>query len=99
MGRFLARLTLPEVRAETHAAKVNLVCHSLGGLDCRYVASPAGLVWDADDVDAKEVAEMSQIPVNTVYSRLRLARAAIVAAIGAALTLFGLVHSPFPVRR
>ena len=26
----------------------------------------------------------------------RLARAAIVAAIGAALTLFGLVHSPFP---
>ncbi|MFO0669898.1 MAG: hypothetical protein U0235_09780 [Polyangiaceae bacterium] len=47
---------IQEVRAETHAAKVNLVCHSLGGLDCRYVASPAGLVWDADDVDAKEVA-------------------------------------------
>ncbi len=27
------------VLAETHAAKVNLICHSQGGFDCRYVAS------------------------------------------------------------
>lgn len=37
-----------EVRAKTGAAKVNLVCHSLGGLDCRYVASAGGLHWDLD---------------------------------------------------
>jgi triacylglycerol lipase len=29
--------------AETGAAKVNLVCFSMGGLDCRYLVSPAGL--------------------------------------------------------
>jgi triacylglycerol lipase len=39
---------IEEVRKATGAAKVNLVCHSLGGLDCRYVASPNGLRWDID---------------------------------------------------
>ena len=34
---------IDEILAETRAAKVNLLCHSLGGLDCRYVASPGGL--------------------------------------------------------
>ncbi len=37
---------IKEVLGETQATKVNLVCHSLGGLDCRYVASPGGLRWD-----------------------------------------------------
>jgi triacylglycerol lipase len=37
------RARIDEILAETHAEKVNLVCHSLGGLDCRYVASPGGL--------------------------------------------------------
>jgi triacylglycerol lipase len=32
-----------EVLAQTGAAKVNLICHSLGGLDCRYLVSIAGL--------------------------------------------------------
>ncbi len=32
-----------EVLASSGAARVNLVCHSLGGLDCRYLASPGGL--------------------------------------------------------
>jgi triacylglycerol lipase len=34
------------VRRETSAARVNLICHSLGGLDCRYVVSPGGLAWE-----------------------------------------------------
>lgn len=37
---------IAEVRAETGAPKVNLVCHSLGGLDCRYLVSPNGLAAD-----------------------------------------------------
>lgn len=37
---------IEEVRTSTGAARVNLVCHSLGGLDCRYVASPNGLALD-----------------------------------------------------
>ncbi|MBL8952183.1 MAG: hypothetical protein JNK82_15480 [Myxococcaceae bacterium] len=31
----------------THADKVNLVCHSLGGLDCRWLVSPGGFALDA----------------------------------------------------
>ena len=34
---------IQEVRTATGAAKVNLICHSLGGLDCRYLVSPGGL--------------------------------------------------------
>ena len=37
-----------EVLEESGAEKVNLVCHSLGGLDCRYLVSPGGLHWDVD---------------------------------------------------
>jgi triacylglycerol lipase len=37
---------IEEVRRETSAARVNLICHSLGGLDCRYVVSPGGLAWE-----------------------------------------------------
>ncbi|MFO0726354.1 MAG: hypothetical protein U1E65_21390 [Myxococcota bacterium] len=37
---------IQEVRQQTQAPKVNLICHSLGGLDCRYLASPAGLSED-----------------------------------------------------
>jgi triacylglycerol lipase len=35
-----------EVLKATGASKVNLICHSLGGLDCRYLVSPNGLVKD-----------------------------------------------------
>ncbi len=37
-----------DVKAETRASRVNLVCHSLGGLDCRYLVSPGGLHWEVD---------------------------------------------------
>ncbi len=58
---YLATLTpweTPQVRApelwadvqaalkDSGAPKVNLVCHSLGGLDCRYLVSPNGLTLD-----------------------------------------------------
>lgn len=39
-----------DLLAETGAAKVNLVCFSMGGIDCRYLASPGGL--DRGDVIA-----------------------------------------------
>ena len=49
--------TVQEIREITGSPKVNLICHSLGGLDCRYLVSPAGLHWEvpashADIVDA-----------------------------------------------
>ncbi len=34
---------MDELLAQTGAEKVNLVCFSAGGLDCRYLASPGGL--------------------------------------------------------
>lgn len=37
---------IDQVLRETGARKVNLICHSLGGLDCRHLASPRGLAAD-----------------------------------------------------
>ncbi len=37
---------IESVRRETGAEKVNLICHSLGGLDCRYVVADRGLAAD-----------------------------------------------------
>jgi triacylglycerol lipase len=44
-----------EIRRETGAARVNLICHSLGGLDCRYLVSPDGLAADLG-IDPAETA-------------------------------------------
>ena len=44
-----------KVRADTGAAKVNLICHSLGGLDCRYLVSEGGLHWDLDDTSHEAI--------------------------------------------
>ncbi|MFT3836041.1 MAG: hypothetical protein QM723_03465 [Myxococcaceae bacterium] len=38
-----------QVLQASGAEKVNLICHSLGGLDCRYLVSPNGLALDAND--------------------------------------------------
>ncbi len=40
------RARVEEVLAETGADRVNLVCHSFGGLDCRYLVSPGGLALE-----------------------------------------------------
>lgn len=65
---------IEEVRAETKAAKVNLVCHSLGGLDCRYLVSPAGLHWDLDvELDALAGAVASITTIATAHRGTRAA--------------------------
>lgn len=63
-----------EVRAQTGAAKVNLVCHSLGGLDCRYLASPGGL--GADRPDERDAIAASIASITTVGTAHRGTRAA-----------------------
>jgi triacylglycerol lipase len=50
-----------EARLETGAAKVNLVCHSLGGLDCRYLVSPSGLHWELPVDHADVVSAVASI--------------------------------------
>ena len=62
------------VQAETGAAKVNLVCHSLGGLDCRYLVSPHGLAADLGvepSVIARRVASVTT--VGTAHRGTRVA--------------------------
>jgi triacylglycerol lipase len=62
------------VRVETGATKVNLICHSLGGLDCRYLVSPAGLAADSDvarDTMARVVASITT--VGTAHRGTRVA--------------------------
>ncbi len=43
-----------EIKNLTGKPRVNLICHSLGGLDCRYLTSPNGLWLDLDDDDVRE---------------------------------------------
>jgi triacylglycerol lipase len=65
---------IQEVREMTGARKVNLICHSLGGLDCRYLASPGGLRWDLDvaqDAIASSVASITTI--GTAHRGTRIA--------------------------
>jgi triacylglycerol lipase len=65
---------IEEVRAETGAPKVNLICHSLGGLDCRYLVSPNGLAADlgvAPETMASAVASVTTI--GTAHRGTRVA--------------------------
>jgi triacylglycerol lipase len=62
------------VRAQTGAEKVNLICHSLGGFDCRYLVSPHGLGVDlANPFIAESVASITTI--GTAHRGTRLADA------------------------
>jgi triacylglycerol lipase len=65
---------IEKVRAATGAAKVNLVCHSLGGLDCRYLVSEGGLHWDLD-VSAEKLAS-AVASITTIGTAHRGTRAA-----------------------
>jgi triacylglycerol lipase len=65
---------IEEVLAETGAPKVNLICHSLGGLDCRYLVSANGLAADlgvAPDTMAAAVASITTI--GTAHRGTRVA--------------------------
>ncbi len=65
---------IEEVRAQTGAEKVNLLCHSLGGLDCRYVASPGGLAADTAADPATYAAAIASITtVGTAHRGTRVA--------------------------
>jgi triacylglycerol lipase len=53
---------IQEIQAASGTTQVNLVCHSLGGLDCRYLVSPAGLPADlGDDAPARAVASITTV--------------------------------------
>jgi triacylglycerol lipase len=63
---------IQEITETTGKAKVNLVCHSLGGLDCRYLVSPSGLALDVDDASiASHVASITT--VGTAHRGTRVA--------------------------
>jgi triacylglycerol lipase len=62
------------VRVATGADKVNLVCHSLGGLDCRYLVSPGGLHWDIPEGHAKLAGAVASVTtVGTAHRGTRIA--------------------------
>ncbi len=67
-----------DIRAETGAEKVNLICHSLGGLDCRYLVSPGGLHWEVDATHEEIVASVASVTtVSTAHRGTRVADAAL----------------------
>ncbi len=69
---------IQEIREETGAPKVNLICHSLGGLDCRYLVSPGGLHWDVE-ASAEDLADAvaSVTTFSTAHRGTRAADAAL----------------------
>lgn len=67
-----------EIKAETGAAKVNLICHSLGGLDCRYLVSPGGLHWDVEASQEQIAGSVASITtVSTAHRGTKAADAAL----------------------
>lgn len=69
---------IQEIKAKTGAPKVNLVCHSLGGLDCRYLVSPGGLHWDVDASQEELAGSVASITtVSTAHHGTKAADAAL----------------------
>ena len=62
-----------EVLKKTGASKVNLICHSLGGLDCRYLVSPHGLRLDLDGAPDLAASVASITTVGTAHHGTRIA--------------------------
>ena len=66
------------VRRETGAPKVSLICHSFGGLDCRYLVSPNGLAFElGEDPAALASAVASITTVGTAHRGTPIADAAL----------------------
>jgi hypothetical protein len=67
---------IEEVRKESGAKKVNLICHSLGGLDCRYLASPSGLTLDGKTPHTDYAAAIASVTtVGTAHRGTQVADA------------------------
>lgn len=67
-----------QIREETGAPKVNLICHSLGGLDCRYLVSPGGLHWEVEASHAEIAGSVASVTtVATAHRGTRVADAAL----------------------
>ncbi len=65
---------IEEVLAATGADKVNLICHSLGGLDCRYLVSPGGLAQDMAPGSPAMASKVASITtVGTAHHGTRIA--------------------------
>lgn len=64
---------IKEIREKTGATKVNLICHSLGGLDCRYLVSPHGLTLDLEGAPDLASSVASITTVGTAHRGTRIA--------------------------
>jgi triacylglycerol lipase len=72
--------SLVSLRAHLGGVKLNLVCYAVGGLDCRYVASPHGLFdGDADGQAGAQRAIASITTIATPHRGTRVADAALTA--------------------
>ncbi len=67
-----------DILQETGAEKVNLICHSLGGLDCRYLVSPGGVHWEIPAGHQEIVHAVASVTtVSTAHRGTRVADAAL----------------------
>ncbi|MEZ4222663.1 MAG: hypothetical protein R3B13_17105 [Polyangiaceae bacterium] len=89
---------IEQIKAESGATKVNLICHSLGGLDCRYLVSPGGLRWEIPVPHEQIVGSVASITTfSTAHRGTRAADAALgylpdaddAEAVNSLATLFG----------
>ena len=72
--------SLDALRTQTGGARLNLVCYAVGGLDCRYVASPQGLfAGDAKSHARVLEAVASVTTIATPHRGTRVADAALAA--------------------
>ena len=72
--------SLQTLSEQTGSGKLNLICYAVGGLDCRYVASPAGLFrGDASGYAAVANTIASITTIATPHRGTRVADAALAA--------------------
>jgi triacylglycerol lipase len=71
-------LSLESLKARTGAKKFNLICYAVGGLDCRYLVSPNGLMKNrAADLKIVQSAIASISTIATPHRGTRVAEAAL----------------------
>lgn len=69
---------IEQVAQATGATQVHLICHSLGGLDCRYLVSPNGLALDLGADPMSFASRVSSVTtVSTAHRGTRIADVAL----------------------